>query len=58
MCYAQAYHQQVKEAFPDPNSKDTLYYSLEPGDGILEVSSEEESSQAPLEGTLPSTLDY
>ena len=32
MSYAQAYHQQVKEAFLDPNSKDPLGHRLEPSD--------------------------
>ena len=32
MSYAKACHQQVKEAFLDPNSKDLVGHSLEPGD--------------------------
>lgn len=34
MSYVQAYYQQDKEAFPDPNSKDTVGPSLEPGDWV------------------------
>ena len=35
MSYAQTHHQQVKEAFPDPNLTDPVGHSLEPGDGVL-----------------------
>ena len=35
MSYTQAYHQQVKEAFQDPNLKDPAGHSLEPGDRVF-----------------------
>lgn len=35
MSYAQAYRQQVKEAFLDPNSKCPVGYSLEPCDWVF-----------------------
>lgn len=37
----------VKEAFPDPDSKDPVHYSLEPGTRILEASSEEDRAYEP-----------
>lgn len=43
MTSAQAYHQQVKETFPDPNLKNPVHYNLEPDNGNLEASSEEDS---------------
>lgn len=35
MSYAKAYHQQVKSAFPVPNSNDSVNCSLEPGDWVF-----------------------
>lgn len=35
MSYDKVYHQQVKEAFQDPNSKDPSSHSLEPGDWVF-----------------------
>lgn len=43
MSFVQAYHLQVKEAFPNPNSKDPVHYSPEPDNGNLEASAEEDS---------------
>ena len=34
MFYAKAYHQQVKNTFPDPNSKYLVSHNLEPGDEV------------------------
>lgn len=33
--YAQVCHQQVKEAFPDPGSKEPIGHSLKPGDWVF-----------------------
>ena len=35
MSYAKDYHQQVKEAFQDPNSKDSVGHSLESGNWVF-----------------------
>ena len=35
MYYAQAYHQQVKEGFQVPSSKDSVGYSIEPGGRVF-----------------------
>lgn len=35
MFYHQACHQQVKDIFPDPSSKDPVVYSLDPSDQIF-----------------------
>lgn len=33
--YAEAYHQQIKKALPDPNSEDSVGHSTEPGDCVF-----------------------
>ena len=35
MSFAQAYYQQVKEAFPDSTLRDPVGHSLEPGDWVV-----------------------
>ena len=43
MFYGQTYHQQVKEAFPEPNLKDPVGHSQEPGDWVFWKRSEKDS---------------
>ena len=62
MSNAKAYHQQVKEAFSDPSSKDLVGHSGAWGLGILETplgrGEKKSSSRATLERTLPSIPDH
>ena len=57
MRYAQACHQQLKEAFLGPNLKAPVGHSLGPSDQVSE-SIIRGRPQAPLERTLPSIPDY
>lgn len=54
MFYAQACHQQVKEGFLDPSSKDPVGYNVGPDDWVFWKRYQEDSPQVPLEGSLPS----
>ena len=58
MFYAQAYHQQVKEAFPDSNLKDPIDHNLDPGDQVSGNIMRESQPLSPIKKYLTNSFRW